>query len=310
MNQIKLQVKIPVEYSKPSLVRTAITIGSDWLMIFGCAAIASVYSNILIILAAQLIIASRQHALFLLMHEATHFLLCVNNKWNDRISNFFVAWPIGFSTERYRKRHWVHHRFLNTDDDPDWVRKKLDPTWSFPSSKWHFWKTTIPHMMGKGVIEMYYALRVVGVCKSELSYFIPYAACIFAAVSYLDLWKAILLFWIVPYMSFMPFFQRVRNASEHLALPKSNSLDGTRNIVNSAVESFFFSPHQGNLHLIHHQYPYIPWYRLHLVREILLKDPIYKSCAHENTTYFLPSRASVFRDFTITNAKEALRRAA
>lgn len=285
-------------------------IALDWALIFGSIALALHWPNALTFVAAQLVVASRQHALFLIMHEATHYLLTKNRAWNDRISNYLAAWPVGFSTERYRLRHWHHHRYLNTDRDPDWFRKKTDPTWQFPMRPARYWQTTLPHLLGKGVREMVYAFLALGVNRSDLSRALPYYGAIILALTWFGAWKAFALYWLLPYFTVLPLLHRVRNATDHLAVPKSHLLDGTRNVVGSRIGAFFFAPHGGSLHLVHHLYPFIPTYRLEEAHAFLLRNESYAHFAHENETYFVPSSkgSSVYQDMTAVHHQQAQER--
>ncbi len=300
MNETRLpnRLELAAEFSAVSFGRSLFLITFDWALIFLSIGVATSYPGVFSFVCAQLVIAARQHSLFLTMHEATHYNICKNRKWNDHFSNFLAAWPVGFSTERYRTRHWLHHRYLNTDKDPDWFRKKLDPSWQFPMSKLDFWRHTLPHLLGKGVVEMSYALRGIGIRKSDLPLALPFYAVIAAAITLAGGWQAFLLYWVLPYGTILPFLHRVRNASDHLGLPKTHLLNGTRNVTGSRVGAFFFGPHNANLHLVHHVYPFVPWYRLPAVHSFLLQNAYYREYAHENDVYLLPTKRSVFSDMT------------
>lgn len=67
-----------------------------------------------------LIIANRLLALSLLCHEALHFTLLPNRKWNDFVGRYFCAFPSSVSLSRYRRWHLMHHRALGSERwDPD-----------------------------------------------------------------------------------------------------------------------------------------------------------------------------------------------
>jgi fatty acid desaturase len=307
MEQLKLPARedFPPELSQVSAIRALGMIAFDWGLIFGSISLAVAYPNVLTFVAAQLIVASRQHALFLIMHEATHYLLTKNRKWNDRISNYLAAWPVGFSTERYRLRHWHHHRYLNTDRDPDWFRKKADPTWQFPMTRWGYWRACLPHLLGKGVREMTYAFLGLGITRADLPRAVPYFGAIALAITYFGAWKIFALYWLLPYFTVLPFLHRIRNATDHLALPKTHLLNGTRNVVGSLLGGFFFAPHGGSLHLVHHIYPFVPCYRLEDAHVFLLLNDSFREHAHENGGYFFGPGRSVYQDMT-RKGEEAL----
>jgi fatty acid desaturase len=298
MEEIKLpaRAEFPAELCHVSTTRALSSIAFDWMVIAAVIGAALKYPGILTFVAAQLLVASRQHALFASMHEGVHYLITKNKPWNDRISDFLAAWPVGFSTERYRLRHWTHHRYLNSDKDPDWVRKKIDPSWQVPMPMGHFWVATLAHMFGKGLLEMYGAWRIFGVAKADLPVAIPYYGLIALTLTWVGGWKAFALYWLLPYVTVMPFLHRIRSLAEHLATPKTNLLNGTRNIFASPLESFFFGPRNQNLHLVHHVFPFVPAHKLYEAHEFLLTHPSYREHALKSESYFLPAKRSVYSD--------------
>jgi fatty acid desaturase len=91
---------------------------------------------------------------------------------------------------------------------------------------------------------------------------------------------------------------------EHYALPNENILNNTRNVISNPVTTFFFGPHAGSLHLVHHLCPYIPWFNVAKARQELLKSGAYREIAHENRGYFFPRQGSAYRDFIGANGKK------
>jgi fatty acid desaturase len=246
----------------------------------------------------MVVVGCRQHALFVVMHEGTHFLISGNRKRNDWISNLLAAWPVGVSTERYRIRHWLHHRYLNTDKDPDWARKKGVADWAFPTSRSGFWKLNLPYLFGKGALEMAYAIRAFGVGGKDWIVALPYYALIAGAITALGGWKVFLLYWALPYVTVNPMIHRFRYTTEHMALPWTHQLNFTRNIRCTALENFLLSPMNGSLHLIHHIYPYIPWYRLKKAYAFLHRNEDFHRHAYELDAYFPTKEKNVFAELT------------
>jgi fatty acid desaturase len=62
-------------------------------------------------LAAVFIIATQQHALFILSHDAAHYRLFQHRGLNDLIGRFCAAAP-GLSMSTYRVIHRLHHNHL------------------------------------------------------------------------------------------------------------------------------------------------------------------------------------------------------
>ena len=69
------------------------------------------------LLPAVLFIGARQHALMVIAHDASHYRLLPDRRWNDWVGNLFLAWPMFVSVEGFRHFHGPHHRFLNGEGD-------------------------------------------------------------------------------------------------------------------------------------------------------------------------------------------------
>lgn len=293
-------------FSKPSLKNTIYSLSFDWGIIFAAVSICEYSRNWIVYAFAVFVIASRQHALLVLMHEGSHGAFHGKKKWNDRISNWFTAWPLGISTEAYRLHHWKHHRHTNTEEDPDWGRKVKMKEWQFPKTPIDFVKVWVPYFFGKGILEMGFALYLLG--KDPQKRFpvprIIYSILMITIVC-LSLGPNLLfLYWLVPFFLALPPLMKVRSIVEHLALPNTEELNGTRNILANPVERFFFGPHSNHLHLVHHLFPQVPWHQLENLQSELLKDPEYKKHSYSNSSYFLPSEKSVLKDLLRTEKTE------
>ncbi|MGE0529174.1 MAG: fatty acid desaturase, partial [Bdellovibrionales bacterium] len=107
-------------------------LAGDWLIIGMAVALSTYTDNFWVYIFCAGVVGSRQHALFVLVHEGVHKHLARSKRVNDWISNLFAAYPILFDTEAYRENHLRHHEHLNTDQDPDWTRKKGHSEWKFP----------------------------------------------------------------------------------------------------------------------------------------------------------------------------------
>jgi fatty acid desaturase len=76
------------------------------------------WPNPLVIVAAVIVIGTRQHALFVIAHEAAHYLLFQNRKVND-FAGRACATVQGLSMCTYRVIHRLHHNNLYGELDPD-----------------------------------------------------------------------------------------------------------------------------------------------------------------------------------------------
>lgn len=284
------------ELTRPSAARTILAVGGDWLLILGAAWASGQARSVPVYLAAVVLIASRQHALLVLFHEAAHGHLFRSRWLNDLCGRAFTGLPFGMSLGRYREHHWQHHQYTNTARDPDWGRKVEHPAWRFPKAPSRFWRDFLPYLYGFGLVELWFAGRVIGVDRRELPAALVFWAACAAALTVTGTWAQFALYWLLPYFLLVPPLMKVRSIVEHLALGNKGELTAARNVVGSPLESFFFGPHSNSLHLIHHLFPQVPWHRVAGLREELLGDEAYRAGAHENIGYFLPWEGSVYRD--------------
>ena len=308
MSEQFLRKKLPSNLIESGWKNTLNLFLLDWAVIIGAAFTASQMHHFAITTMAIFLIASRQHALFLIVHEGAHFHLSKSKSTNDLLSNLFAGWPIGVSTTRFREHHWKHHNHTNTEMDPDWVRKSKDPNWKFPKARKNFWMEFIPpYFRGQGALEMLFMFKIIGPEKRERYKAAVFYVCVGSVLSLTATWSYFFTFWLVPYLTVLPILNKVRSIVEHLALPNTNTLNGSRNIYGSPVESFFFGPHGNSLHLIHHLYPNVPWHKIETTRKYLIQnDDNFKIHAHENLGYFLPNQNSVYRDLVKSNQGKGL----
>ena len=83
------------------------------------AVAADVRQPLLVLLAAVVVIGSRQLGLAVLMHEGGHWLLFPRSTVNTQVARWLCAFPIWTDLGRYRRRHHLHHRYTQQPDDPD-----------------------------------------------------------------------------------------------------------------------------------------------------------------------------------------------
>ena len=123
-NKHDFKVEIPPEIFEISSLRGAITIVFDWLIIIAILVVMCHFLNVFTFLFGLFFLGSRQHALAILGHEAAHGCLLKNKKLNDTIANLICCKPLLFDLNGYRKHHYKHHKFTNTDKDPDIIIQK------------------------------------------------------------------------------------------------------------------------------------------------------------------------------------------
>ena len=84
------------------------------------------------------------HALGAMMHDFAHYRFIRNKQLSDWIGDIFLAWPIGTTVAGYRRNHLAHHRYVNTDRDPDWSVKLGTRVYTFPQQ----WRVAVTNFLG------------------------------------------------------------------------------------------------------------------------------------------------------------------
>ncbi len=271
----------------------------QWLIISLAISIAIWSNHWLVYLFMMVVIATRQHALGVLMHDGTHYRCLSNKITNDIICDLFCALPIGLLTSRYRYEHQLHHRFLNTDKDPYWNDFKHDSDWHWPKNKLGAMIVFFKDISGLNACKI---LRVTHRWSPWNNHFsrtdnpppltiteritiYSFYTLILLLVSLTNSWLELLILWLVPLSTIMIVLMRFRTIAEHLVLPNKNELDASRHTDGTLFERLSISPLNINYHIDHHLFPLVPFYNLPILHELLLENKFYQEHAHINKTY-------------------------
>lgn len=248
-------------------------------------------------------IGARQHGLAILMHDGAHFRLAKNKILNDVISELFLAWPIFITTREYRESHLKHHHYLNTSGDPDWAMKLLDKRtnheWQFPNSTKKLKKIFFRDLFGLNTFQVLIFLRNLFITRKgknkvynkkpgylynflRISYYLT----IISAAFYFNFLTYILLFWMVPLLTWLKLVLRIRSIAEHFAIYDiNNPSDKTRTTYPTIFDRMFITAFNICYHAEHHKFPAIPFYHLPKFHRELLKIPGYKQKTHITNGY-------------------------
>ena len=99
-----------------------------WGTIALALALFAVWPNPLTFVLAVMVIGSRQLGLAILMHEAAHNALFKTRWLNEFLGDWLCGRPILADLGAYRHYHLTHHRFTQTEKDPDLVLSAKFPT--------------------------------------------------------------------------------------------------------------------------------------------------------------------------------------
>lgn len=270
----------------------------DWAIIGAAIGTALALDNVFVSVLSIVVVATRQHAMLLLVHDAAHMKLSRNSKVNDWLADMFAGAPCFFSTAAYRIHHADHHRYLNTDKDPDWARKSALKDWQFPKAQKALLILLIRQIFEGGIEWLQLTSKMLGLNKPYSPSIIQkqflykftlfWAVVISVAVAFHRL-DALLIYWFIPLLTIFPLLQRFRSITEHFSLERTHELNSARNTAAGAFERFFLAPHSTQYHLVHHLYPAIPHYNLARAETILRQSERYRQQAHQNNGY-LPWR--------------------
>ncbi len=257
-------------------------------------------------------IAARQHALAVVAHEGAHYRLMNSPRLNTWIPNLFCAYPLFYQLEAYRHTHLNHHRYTNTELDPDMASKKGMADYQFPMSRRRLLSVFALDLMGRGFLQNIRRMRqynsskkerihATGVPANTLKIRLTYYLICFTLLTLIggaEGWRIFLIYWMLPLLWILPAMLRHRNITEHYGLSWEDNLHSSRNVNCSWIEGWFLAPHYIRIHLVHHLYPSVPFYNLVSLRNELMKIETFRTHAKENSSYILPVKNAVWREIT------------
>ncbi len=267
------------------------------------------------------LIASRLHALTVIMHDGAHGLINKNEFINDAVSNVFCSFPLQVSTEVYRKTHNPHHQWTQTMKDPNFAAMQSDDAWHFPKPKAVVKRILVRDALLLTMKEHVAVVKLWQVLpnwklttKLERVLFPLHVLAVVAVASYFGFWKE---FFIVQASAlFMNPLVRLRAMSEHAhheskGQGKVHKLEETPTINANWLERLFVAPFNTNRHLEHHTYPTIPYYNLEKAHALISQTELYKRhCKYELDGYIFGKRNSLTEILSLPEGQEELRKAA
>jgi fatty acid desaturase len=258
-----------------------------WGVIVAAIALYALWPNPLTAILAVLLIGSRQLGLAILMHEAAHNAMFKTLWLNEWVGTWLCGWPIMADLAAYRSYHLTHHRFTQTDKDPDIVLSE-----KFPTSRASLKRKFIRDLTGQTGIKQLASqimtfVRLAGdddaimaakrdaaqAFKSNTIYTaFPVFFGIALAISLIGDWWWGIAFWILPYLTWFQFVLRVRNIAEHGATEMSgNPLSNVRTTLAGPLAKTFLAPYWVNYHLEHHMVMHVPCWRLPRMHDLLVE---------------------------------------
>lgn len=282
--------------------RTGAYLATQWLVILAAGGLAIHLGHWAAYVAAMIVIATRQQALGVLLHDATHYLLFTNRTVNDVVSDLCVAFPLGMSTTLYRATHFRHHRYTNSEQDPDLAYQVHDHDWwDWPKSRWRCAWILVKSILGLNLMAAKDAYRQ---WSPTLNLFKPLpenggppfslrarvlfvlsSVVLYAVLISTGLFFKFLLLYAVPGLTILNLVNRIRATSEHIRVPGTHELNSTRTVIPTVLERLFIAPYHVNYHLEHHIFPSVPGYNLPRLHGLLMQDADFRSKATITRSY-------------------------
>ena len=251
-------------------IKSLAALAIEWLLAATALAAALWLSTWWAFVIAALVIATRQHALLMLFHDAVHGLLARRPRINDALINALVGIPTLLPVEVYRPLHLRHHRLLGTAADPERALLFAGQHWNYTAlATGPLARQLIGDLLFVNGIRTLSAWGRAGGLPHVLPTTAVLAALWGAAVA-ACLWQwpaataTALALWFVPLLTLTQLLQKVRSFAEHSGGPGRTSgwNDWTYTWRIGLLGRLTIWPYNINLHLEHHSAPHVPWHAL------------------------------------------------
>lgn len=235
-------------------------------------------------------VATLQHRLSGLAHDASHYVLFRNRLANELASDLLLMFPIVAMTQKYREAHLGHHQFVNDPDrDPDLLRLNHPVPHSFPVSKARFWlryviKGLWPPAMLSYLFGRAKAANLGGGTELRQVYRMRVARCmrgsywltVFTFIHACHAWPVFFLFWVLPLLTVYPLLMQLREIAHHCNAPDDGDLTNSRVFRINPILSCAVFPYGQAFHLTHHLFAMVPHYRIAAVHALLMRYRPYR----------------------------------
>lgn len=298
--------------ARRSPMRATLAILNDVAAIAAAIALAlAFWPDPLVVVAAVVVIGTRQHALFVIAHDAAHYLL-YERRWLNDLAGRACATAQGLSMCTYRVIHRLHHNNLYGQLDPDTALHG-----GYPRGKWYLirkllkdltgftaWKTYAYFLGGAPALNTAtkVALRPLDDTSSKLraearsdrNLVIAFHAAALGAAAWSGWLIQYLVLWIVPLVTVVQAILRLRAIAEHGATSDfSSPLTAARTNLGPAWLEWLVFPHHVNYHIEHHLYASVPHYGLPELHREMVKQGILE---HAEVVPFRATLGKIFAE--------------
>jgi fatty acid desaturase len=219
------------------------------------------------------------------MHDAAHNALFATRWLNERAGQWLCARPIGADLVSYRRYHLTHHKYTQTERDPD-----LRMSRAFPTTRASLMRKFVRDLTGQtGLKERLQQVRMSfqlawdkdAIEGVELTQTFKSAtmrpvwaanAVLFAAMWAAGAWWWWLGFWLLPLLTWFQFVVRLRNIAEHGATEFGDDpLRNVRTTRAGPLSGLLVAPYWVNYHLEHHLVMHVPCWNLAKLHRLMVE---------------------------------------
>lgn len=251
------------------------------------------------------LIAARQHSLYILNHDGSHYSLFENKGLNKTFCTIFsnlvmFHHPEAWSFVQWRRVHMLHHKYLFTDLDPNYVgRRNKGDTKKAPSLAKLAWQVVSggllnirdfvfsrqdhvdekTHQITPGLhthlLALFMSYRNDPEMENERWLKIVFFICAFAVIQYFAVWTEFLIYWILPMYTLYPMILHFHDLTEHRWQMNTEALHvNTRTRRDGWLVKLFLTALPRGYHSEHHIYPRVAVVNLAIVHQLLHKEQL------------------------------------
>lgn len=254
------------------------------------------YISLILLLPVTLFISFWKQSYKMHFHEAAHFNLSNNKKFNDFLANTLFTPFTGMWVDNYRRSHWKHHNYLGELNDTEISYHK-------PISTFEILKKLTAVYLVQTVLRYYSNFKnnnssniendkiKFGLLSSIFLMLLVQTAIILLLFYYVSLICAVA--WTVSIIIFDPFISGIRQTLEHRnenAMKNNDYSKISHGATNRIFGNDFISKHFGaagfNKHLLHHYDPSISYTEFEKLEKYLLNTKLRDDIKKNTTSYF------------------------
>jgi fatty acid desaturase len=293
-------------FSQPGLWLWLRAVATEWAIIGLTMWICNRWPKWWLWVIGVFVIGTRQHALGIMAHEGVHYLVTRDKFWNDLLANWLAAYSLTYPVEGYRTNHLIHHRWLDTPEDPE--RAGIDhypEDWTYPMPKRRFLLMLLRDVLGVytwRTRKLYNYIWVIPTGKLPHILKVGFFHALVFTIAFMTgyIWTYLLL-WLFPLFTIALLCFRLRTAAEHSAIipqrrytmTEVDTIRTTRTTFGCPITGFLLAPYNMSYHIEHHLYPSVPVFRLKALHRELMRKPEFARRARVTTSF-----RGLFRELT------------